>query len=113
MAGRGRQVCLIASADLSHVGPRFGGSRALTPAYLEKVEQHDRAVLRAAMEGRADEMLSAVLRRHNDTNICGLTSMYVMLNALGECQGELLDYRQATSPDRQQCVTFAAATFRG
>ena len=108
----GRRVCLIASADLSHVGPRFGDSRRPTPAYLSSVEEHDRAVLDHAIAGRPDEMFAAVSARHNDTNICGLSPIYLMLKALGQCAGELLDYRQATSPDGQQSVTFAAATFR-
>jgi len=106
-----RKVCVIASADLSHVGPRFGDNRALTPGYLGSVEQHDRAVLDHAVSGRPDDMFSVVSARRNDTNICGLAPIYIMLKALGECRGELLDYRQAASPDGQQCVTFAAASF--
>jgi AmmeMemoRadiSam system protein B len=112
LADTSRKVCLIASADLSHVGPRFGDNRMLTGGYLASVEQHDRAVLDHAVAGRPDEMFAIVSARRNDTNICGLAPIYIMLKTLGECRGELLDYRQAASPDRQQCVTFAAATFR-
>jgi len=106
-----RKVCVIASADLSHVGPRFGDNRSLSPAYLASVEQHDRAVLDHAVSGRSDEMFAVVSARRNDTNICGLAPIYILLKALGECRGELLDYSQAASPDRQQCVTLAAASF--
>ena len=112
LVASGRRVCLIASADLSHVGPRFGDNRRLTPSYLASVEEHDRAVLEHAIAGRADAMFAAVSTRRNDTNICGLAPIYLMLKALGDCRGALLDYRQATSPDGQQSVTFAAATFR-
>jgi len=106
-----RKVCVIASADLSHVGPRFGDNRSLTGAYLASVEEHDRAVLEHAVSGRPDETFAVVSARRNDTNICGLAPIYILLKALGECRGELLDYRQAPSPDRQQCVSFAAASF--
>lgn len=107
----GRRVCVIASADLSHVGPRFGDQRSLTAAYLAAVEKHDRAVLNWAVAGQPDAMFAEVSARKNETNICGLVPIYVMLQAIEGCHGELLDYRQVTSPDRQQCVTFAAATF--
>jgi len=106
-----RKVCVVASADLSHVGPRFGDNRTLTGSYLASIEQHDRAVLDHAIAARPDEMFATVSARGNSTNICGLAPIYIMLKALGDCRGELLDYRQATSPDRQQSVSFAAATF--
>lgn len=106
----GRKTCIIASADLSHVGPRFGATRPLAGRDLSEVEEHDRAVLCAAMAGEADGMFRLVSQRGNDTNICGLAPIYVLVKALGDFRGELLDYRQATSPDRQQSVSFAAAT---
>ncbi len=105
-----RRACIIASADLSHVGPRFGAARPLTSADLRPVEEHDRAVLAAAMAGDGEGMFQLASQRGNDTNICGLAPMYVLVKALGKFRGELLDYRQATSPDRQQSVSFAAAT---
>jgi AmmeMemoRadiSam system protein B len=105
-----RKACIIASADLSHVGPRFGATHPLTSADLKPVEEHDRAVLAAAMAGDAEGMFQLVSHRGNDTNICGLAPMYVLVKALGEFRGDLLDYRQATSPDRSQSVSFAAAT---
>ena len=105
-----RKTCLIASADLSHVGPRFGADRPLMAPDLEKVQEHDRQVLQAAMVGDAEGMFRLISRRRNDTNICGLAPIYVLLRSLGDFRGQLLDYRQATSPDRQQSVSFAAAT---
>jgi len=107
----GRKVCVIASADLSHVGPQFGLDRPLTSGYLEGVEKHDRRVLELAMDGDPDAMFTAVAERRNDTNICGLGPIYLTVKALGDCRRELLHYGQATSPDRQQSVSFAAATF--
>jgi len=106
-----RRTCIIASADLSHVGPRFGGDRSLTGSYLSEVEAYDRVVLEHAISGDADAMFAAVSARGNDTNICGLGPIYIALRALGDCRRELLHYEQATSPDRQQSVSFAAATF--
>jgi AmmeMemoRadiSam system protein B len=110
-AGGERSVCVLASADLSHVGPNFGGDRPLTPGYLEKIADFDREILASAVAGDPDGMFRLVAGRRNDTNICGLSPMYVMVSALGACRGQLLDYRQATAPDRKQSVTFAAATF--
>ncbi len=125
-----RRTCVIASADLSHVGPNFGGRRPVTPAFLEKVEAFDRQVLEAAVALEPDRMFQLVAERKNDTNICGLCPMYVAIGAMEgasapitvgdkappktepvECRGELLDYHQAVSPDRRQAVSFAAATF--
>ena len=111
VAGGARRSCVIASADLSHVGPDFGGDRPVTPASLEKVEAFDRQVLGAAVALERDRVFELVAERRNDTNLCGLCPIYVALGALGKCRGELLDYQQAAGPDRRQAVSFAAATF--
>jgi len=111
VADGARKTCVIASADLSHVGPDFGGDRPVTSAFLEKVEAFDRQVLEPVIGLERDRLFQLVAERKNDTNICGLCPIYMALGALGECRGELLDYQQAASPDRRQAVSFAAATF--
>ena len=111
MADPSRPACLLASVDLSHVGPSFGGDRPVTPGLLEKIEAHDRAVLDAAVALDPDRLFQVVAGRRNDTNICGLSPLVLAAGSLPPCRGELLDYRQATAPDRSQSVTFAAATF--
>ncbi|MGQ9731633.1 MAG: AmmeMemoRadiSam system protein B, partial [Candidatus Zipacnadales bacterium] len=111
VATTARSTCVIASADLSHVGPRFGGNRLLTTDFLKQVEEYDRRILQHAVNGEPEAMFAEVGNHHNNTNICGLMPIYMLVQTLHGTRGILLHYEQATTSDRQQSVSFAAAAF--
>jgi hypothetical protein len=66
----------VASADLAHVGPRFGDDAAMSDEFLAEVEAADRAYLTAVGQGSASEGLD-VLSSHGDRyRVCGAASVY-------------------------------------
>ncbi|HSC72015.1 MAG TPA: AmmeMemoRadiSam system protein B [Candidatus Methylomirabilis sp.] len=101
----GRSV-ILGSADLAHVGPRFGDPRPITPGQLREVAEADREMLAAVEAGDAETLFHAVARDGDRRRICGLPPIYAMLRVLGGVQGRLLRYSQW--PDPQGTVTFAA-----
>jgi len=101
----GRSV-ILASADLAHVGPRFGDPRPITPGQLREVADADRQMLAAVEAGDAEALFHAVARDGDRRRICGLPPIYAMLRVLGGVRGRLLRYSQW--PDPQGAVTFAA-----
>ena len=106
-----RPTCFLASADLSHVGRRFGDNHDLSPGYLSLVEQEDRKLLACAEAGDAEGLYQAIEKDDDRRNVCGATSLYVLLAAAGVEKGTLLRYEQAVTPKIQTAVTFASMVF--
>ena len=104
--------CYIASADLAHVGRRFGAAAAPSPADLHDVELQDRAMLSWVERIDAEGFFEFVRRERDRRNICGLPPIYALLRAMDAREGKLLDYRQSVEPDGGNQATFASMVFR-
>ncbi|MBI4879275.1 MAG: AmmeMemoRadiSam system protein B, partial [Planctomycetes bacterium] len=108
---RGRRVCYAASIDLSHLGPRYGDERGLSPQEAAQVEQEDRALLAFAEQGDAE----GFFRHHQATGdrrrVCGFSSLYVLLRLLPGARGRLLRYDQSTFPGTADTVAHCAMLF--
>jgi AmmeMemoRadiSam system protein B len=106
LATLGGRSMILASADLAHVGPRFGDSRPMTPGQLREVADADREMLAAVEAGDSEALFRAVARDGDRRRICGLPPIYAMLRILAGTQGRLLRY--SLWPDPQGTVSFAA-----
>lgn len=105
-------VCVIAGADLSHVGRYFHDPRELGAAELSAVESSDRAVLRHVAASDPDALLKCVRGSSNATNICSIGCIFVLVSALANrAAPRLLDYHQAVTTEAENCVTCCAAEF--
>jgi AmmeMemoRadiSam system protein B len=102
---------IIAGADLSHVGRRFGDDRDLTAAFLSDVERQDRAALSELVAGRRDGFVDQLIARDNSTRVCSAGCIYALHTALEGAKGELLRYHQAVDQAGGTCVTCCAAAF--
>lgn len=105
-------TCLIAGADLSHIGRFFQDDRDLDDENLKKVEALDRAALTHVESGDEEEFRLAVSERNNNTNICSVGCIYALTSALGgRAEPRLLRYHQALTREHENCVTCAAMEF--
>jgi len=105
------RTLFIASADLAHIGRRFGDDRDIDNAFLSETEEADRHYLAAVASGDAAAGLAS-LQRHNDRyHVCGSAAIYTLNSVLANVRGRLLGYHQASTPEMQQAVTFAAMIF--
>jgi len=111
MVAEGPGVMLLASADLSHVGPRFGDARALSTEYLEEVETADRDYLAAIASGVPRGGLACLQRYQDRYHVCGAGCIHILNAVLAGVPGRLLGYHQAATPEMQQAVTFASMIF--
>jgi len=105
------RVCVIASADLAHIGRRFGDQRALTPSYLSAVEEQDREILDHAAEMDAEGVYRSLQNDANARNVCGLAAIHTLLKVTDASQGTLLRYDQAIDRETGSAVTFASMAF--
>jgi hypothetical protein len=106
MTTMGGRTVVIASADLAHVGPRFGDPLRITPGQLREVADADREMLAAVEGGDAEAFFHMVARDGDRRRICGLPPIYTMMRVLPQGRGRLLRYGQW--PDPQGTVTFAS-----
>ncbi|MEP0844918.1 MAG: AmmeMemoRadiSam system protein B [Phycisphaerae bacterium] len=102
---------LIAGADLSHVGRRFGDARDLSGAFLQEVELLDRAALVQCIGGEPEAFITTLAERDNSTRMCSAGCLYALRTALDGAEGELLRYHQAVDAAADICVTCCAAAF--
>jgi AmmeMemoRadiSam system protein B len=103
---------IIAGADLSHVGRRFGDDRELDHAFLSQVEKQDRRALEALIVAPDGADFVQTLRDHaNSTRVCSAGCIYALRTALPGSQPELLRYHQAVDAASGACVTCSAMAF--
>ena len=107
-----RPVCLIASVDLAHIGPRYGDSFQPHGGTVRHHQTADHQLFETMAAVDAEAFSSALVRERNSRRICGLPPLYVLLKTLeGEAAGELLHYDYTeVDPDRS-FVTFASMAF--
>ncbi|MBW2146796.1 MAG: AmmeMemoRadiSam system protein B [Deltaproteobacteria bacterium] len=107
----GRRPCYIASADLSHVGVRFGDG-PLSSAFLQKVEAQDRDILNYAARKDTAALFQWLCENGDRYRVCGFPCIYTLVSALNEGEGELLRYGQQQDPGGESVVSFASMIFR-
>ena len=120
----GRRVCLIAGADLAHVGPQFGDSAPVDAAFAKRVEEGGRAMLELIRRGDADGFYRQVVHEAphlelpmllraggGPRRVCGLAPVYALLSLLGPSEGRLLHYDQWVDARGAGSVTFGCVAF--
>jgi AmmeMemoRadiSam system protein B len=107
-AGR---VLWISSADLAHIGQRYGDRDFLNAARLQAQGEADRQLMADACSADADAFFRFIAHRQDQDRVCGLSPTYMMLEAARPVRGELLRYDQAVELDGTSCVSFASAAF--
>lgn len=111
---RGREVCFIAAADLSHLGPRFGQQLRLSPELLAWLETEDRKMLDCLLRGDGEAFFRLIRRDEDRRNVCGVPALYTLLRLIGGGNAsKLLCYEQAADEGQQTAVSFAGAVFYG
>ncbi|HPM22776.1 MAG TPA: AmmeMemoRadiSam system protein B [Phycisphaerae bacterium] len=104
-----RRTVLIAGADLSHVGQRFGDPEPTTPEFLAAVARTDRELL-DMLERREEEAFVAKLAADdNPTRVCSSGGIFTMLQALPGRSCKVLSYHQAVDMAHETHVTCTAA----
>jgi MEMO1 family protein len=102
------RVCVIAGADLAHVGRRFGDDSGPTEHSLQQVEQEDRIFLDLVEQGDAERMFQSIAEDNDSRRVCGYPPIYMTLRCIDQPQGKLLQYRQWADLNAGAAVTYAA-----
>ena len=103
-------ICVVASADLAHVGPQFGDPAPLGQSDWDRVRRDDLALMDHAVAADSEGFFQEIVSQGDRNRICGFPPIYTMLAALDDgVEGGLLNYGQW--PTAYGTVTFASLAF--
>jgi AmmeMemoRadiSam system protein B len=105
---RGRRVCMIASVDFSHVGPRYGETQAPDAAFLNHVRAADFELIEAITKVEAERFVAQTARLEDRYRVCGFAPIHTLLAATKAKTGKLLQYEQGRVDDRKSVVSYAS-----
>ena len=101
----------LASADLAHVGRRFGSVLPLDAVLLSSVIAKDREMLKAVEEGDAEDFFAYIAAEKDSRHICGLPPIYTLVKTLDDREGELIGHCHWFDSQEGSAVTFAGLSF--
>jgi AmmeMemoRadiSam system protein B len=107
----GEDICVIASADLAHVGHQFGDREGVREYGLNVLAAEDQEMLGYVERVDGEGFFSFISREGDRRRICGLPAIYTLLKVLEAEKGRLLKYGQAFTPETESVVTFASLAF--
>ncbi len=113
IAAAKRRVCVIASVDFSHVGPRYGERQSLDAAFMQQVGAADRRLLAEIEAVNAGGFATANAQIEDRYRVCGFAPLHTMLASTAATRGRTLKYEQGRVDDRQSVVTYASAVLFG
>ncbi len=108
IAQYGGTVCLIASVDFCHIGPRYGDPESPDAAFMKRVATFDRAMIDTIERWEPKAFCDTLAACEDRYRVCGFSSLYTMMNAVDADKAELLDYSSAIMDKSQSTVTFAS-----
>ncbi len=107
------RTLVIASADLSHVGPQFGDQTPIGSEIRKQVEAYDRSLLAVFLEGDDELFIKKVVHDQNHQRWCSVGNMSAAKLVTGGLP-ELLEYSQGPTDGETSgnaLVTSAALAF--
>ncbi len=106
----GESLLVVAGVDFSHIGPKFGHRRTASSLLLE-ANDHDRSLLNKISECDVKGFWAEVQKVDNRYNVCGFSTLAILLELLAERKGYILGYDFWKEEPTQSAVSFAAVAF--
>ncbi len=111
MKESGLQACLIASADLAHLGPRYGDSQGIGPGQSPMVKVRDLEMLATVERGDAEGFASWIRDEEDGRRICGFGPIYTLLKSIGPSKGAVVKHGCAPVDQNGSVVSFVSMAF--
>jgi MEMO1 family protein len=105
------KVLFLASADLAHVGRRFGSLIPLDAVLLSSTVAKDKEMLGKVEEGDAEGFYSYIAAEKDARHVCGLAPIYTLVKTLEGKRGEFIDHGHWFDLNEGSAVTFASLVF--
>ena len=107
----GDKVSIIAGADLTHMGHKFGDREAVDENILDWIKRRDHMSIGLSEQLDAEGFYRTIEEEKDIRKICGLSPIYSLLKTVNAKKGKMLDYGQALEPDTGSVVTYTSIGF--
>lgn len=111
IAASGQKVCLIAGANLAHIGLRFGDDKAPTDFSFHRCMQTDLEMLKHVENVDAQGFVEFLLKEQDRRHVLGFSAVYLLLRLLEAEKGEVLRYDREIVDQFNSTITYASAAF--
>ena len=78
----GKRVLCVASVDMAHVGPAFGGDYVMDEEKRTLLHESDQSLIEAMKTGDAERYYQEIAAVDDRNNVCGFSPVYLMLRYL-------------------------------
>lgn len=106
-----RPYCVVAGAELAHVGMRYGDAAPPTDFSFHRCMQQDLAMLKHVEERQPDEFASFIQRENDQRRIAGFSPIYTLLRLIDAENGQVLRYDRGITDQYNSTVTYASMAF--
>jgi len=107
----GKKVAVIASADLAHLGPKFGDREGYTPIRELEIRSDDDKMLGELEKADAESFFAQVAGIKDRRKVCGLSPIYFALKIAQPARGELLKWAVSYDQQAESAVSFCSMAF--
>ena len=99
----GRRTLYVASGDLAHIGPAFGGEPV---GIVERaaLAAHDDELIHHLAAGDVDGFWRFIQQTEDRNNVCGVSPFYLTLKLLGHAEGRRAGYAVCPADDHNTSV---------
>ncbi len=104
-------VCFIASADLDHVGPRYGDSFSPHQGTIVESLEKDARMLASLENVDRGDFIQQIVSENDSRRICGFSPITTMLHCMDASEGRSLALDYACVDDLNSFVSFASMIF--
>jgi AmmeMemoRadiSam system protein B len=107
----GRKYCVIAGAELAHLGMRYGDKAPPTDFSFHRSMQYDLEMLKPVEELKPEEFASYIQKENDWRRISGFSSIYSLLRLIQAEKGQVLRYDRGITDQYNSTVTYASMAF--
>ncbi len=107
----GRDYCVIAGAELAHLGMRYGDSAPPTDFSFHRSMQADLEMLKPVEELKPEEFAAYIQKEQDRRRISGFSPIYSLLRLIEAQAGQVLRYDRGITDQYNSTVTYASMAF--
>jgi AmmeMemoRadiSam system protein B len=112
LAEEAPDALIVASVDLSHMGPHYGDAAPLDPDRLKSIESGDREMLDRMADRDGEGFFAHFAANSDERRVCGMSAIYTLLELLPPGPvGNLAAYVQPPFPEPGNTVSICSMTW--
>jgi len=104
----GKKTAVIASADLAHLGPRYGDKETYAPIREEEIKEDDRKMLQWLEKADSEGFIQEIAKIKDRRKICGLGPIYLTFKISEPSKAEILKWSVWYDQSSRSAVSFCA-----